>query len=150
MGQSLGLSSSAGVFECPKCKQTINTSLQSCPFCSAAIDSASAQAAAEKMAVVNAACSDASYIRIMAGLLWALFGLSLIPFVAWLAGVGYLFLAVAVPFKIWRWRRKLAHVDSVDPELERARRIVGVSFLLWLGFVLLYLVLRGLSMLATR
>ncbi|MBV8207274.1 MAG: hypothetical protein JO041_10810 [Acidobacteria bacterium] len=149
MADSLSLSSSAGIFECPKCRQTINTSLTACPYCSAPVDAAAAQAAAQNMAAINEGCSDASYIRIMAGSLWVFFGLSLLPFLHWPAEIGYLFLLFAVPFKIWRWRRKTAGIYSADYEFARARRMIGVSFFFWSGFLLLQLVLFGLTVIAT-
>jgi hypothetical protein len=69
MANSLSLTSAsnnAGIFECPVCKQTIDASSTKCRFCSAAIDPAAAEAAAEKMAKVNQAFSDASFLRTMA------------------------------------------------------------------------------------
>ena len=65
MSDGLGLSARVGVFPCPNCQETINTSMQVCSFCSAPIDPAAAAASAEAFARVNQACSDASYLKIM-------------------------------------------------------------------------------------
>jgi hypothetical protein len=49
------------------CKATIDTAEQQCRFCSARIDPEEAQAAANAMATLDQACSDASIVKITAG-----------------------------------------------------------------------------------
>ena len=61
------------IFPCPRCKETIDTAAVNCPFCSVSIDPKLAEAAADRMARVNQACSDASYLRIMADRCWCFF-----------------------------------------------------------------------------
>src|SRR5208283_2229058 len=78
MSDGLGLSSRVGIFPCPNCQETINTSMQVCSFCSAPIDPAAAAAAAQQFARVNQACSDASYLKIMAGSAFTFFLLSFV------------------------------------------------------------------------
>jgi hypothetical protein len=65
MAGPLSLSSTVEVFECPKCFETINTSIRKCPFCSSSIDAATAQAAGGATSRISQACSDAGYLKIM-------------------------------------------------------------------------------------
>ena len=51
------------IFECPNCKQTIDTSADVCRFCGAKVDHEAAQTAAHLLAKVDQACSDASILR---------------------------------------------------------------------------------------
>jgi hypothetical protein len=47
------------VFPCPNCRETINTSMQQCQFCGAAIDAAAAEQAAAHTSRISDAVSDA-------------------------------------------------------------------------------------------
>jgi hypothetical protein len=58
-----GPSEDLDVFECPNCKQTIDTSADVCRFCGAKVDHEVAQRAAHLLARVDQACSDASVLR---------------------------------------------------------------------------------------
>jgi predicted amidophosphoribosyltransferase len=63
------------VFQCPNCKETIDTLSRQCRFCSAPIDPIAAQAAADAMAKENKAQSDASYRKsVFQDIIAALFG----------------------------------------------------------------------------
>jgi hypothetical protein len=127
MANSLSLTSAstnAGIFECPACKQTIDTSSTSCRFCSAIIDPAVAEAATEKMAKVNQACSDASFLRTMAIGLLVFIGLMFFPFLGLLGIVGYYFLMFAVPFMTIRWWVKFRAVRADDRDFKRAKTTV--------------------------
>ncbi len=129
MANSLSLtsaSSNAGIFECPSCKQTIDASSTQCRFCSAAIDPVAAAAATEKMARVNQACSDASFLRTMAVSILVFFGLMFIPFMTWLGICGYYFLMFAVPFMTIRWWVKFYALRADDRDFKRARTTVIV------------------------
>ena len=53
MFESMSITSQARVFQCPVCKETIDTSAQKCRFYSATIDPRAAEEAAEAMAKVN-------------------------------------------------------------------------------------------------
>jgi hypothetical protein len=123
------------VFECPACKETINTSASQCPFCSAPVDSGMAELAADLMGKVNQACSDASYLRITAGTMLAvaaLTGLGIIP----LVGYAFLFLLVAIPVMAIRWRVRFGGVRTDDADFRAARKAPMVAMGLWaLSFV---------------
>jgi len=134
MANSLSLtstSSNAGIFECPVCKQTIDSSSTKCRFCSAAIDPAAAEVAAEKMAKVNQACSDASFLRTMAIAILVFFGLMFVPYLlSWVGLFGYYFLMFAVPFMTIRWWVKFGAIRADDRDLKRARTTVIVVSIL--------------------
>ena len=133
MANSLSLtapSTNAGIFECPVCKQTIDASSTQCRFCSAVIDPVAAEAAAEKMAKVNQACSDASFLRTMAISILVFLGLMFVPFLSWLGLTGYTFLMFAVPFMTIRWWIKFHAVHADDRDFKRARTaVIAVSVL---------------------
>ena len=133
MANSLSLTSTdenAGIFECPNCKQTIDTSSTQCRFCSTPIDRAFAEAATAKMANINQACSDASFLRTMAISIIVFFGVMFIPFLTWLGLVGYTFLTFAVPFMTIRWWIKFHAVHADDRDFRRAKMtVIAVSVL---------------------
>lgn len=131
------ISTNAGIFECPVCKQTIDASSTECRFCSAPIDPIAAEAAAEKMAKVNQACSDASFLRTMAFAFLAFIVIMFIPFMGLLGVAGYWFLMFAVPFMSIRWWIKFGAIRVDDRDLKRARTtVIVVSILGSLPFLL--------------
>jgi hypothetical protein len=142
---SISPADEAGIFECPNCKQTINTSMSKCPFCSVALDPHEASVAADLMDQVNQACSDASYLRIMAGTMWGFWVLSLIPFVGVVGTLGMWFLLIAIPAMAIRWRVKFGAVWSDDPEFSRAKRVTVTAVGIWALFVLFLVVVSALS-----
>jgi hypothetical protein len=128
------------VFSCPSCKETINTSMTECAYCHVPIDAASALSASETMSKVNQACSDASYLRIMAGMMGTFFVVRYIPFLGMVGMVGFLGLLFAVPIMAIRWRVKFGSIKSDDPEFLRARKTtmlfgIGAPVLGILAFV---------------
>jgi hypothetical protein len=69
MSPSLSLSGTVAVFPCPTGQETINTSMQQCPFCGTDIDHAIAAASATETSKISRAYSAASYLKIMLGFL---------------------------------------------------------------------------------
>jgi hypothetical protein len=135
MANSLSLTSTstnAGIFECQVCKQTIDASSTECRFCSAPIDPIAAEAAAEKMARANQACSDASFLRTMAFAFLAFIVIMFIPFMGLLGVAGYWFLMFAVPFMSIRWWIKFHAVRADDRDFKRARTTVLIISVLCL------------------
>ena len=137
MSGTLSLSSSVGVFPCPHCHETINDSVSVCPFCSAPIDRAAAQAAAAKTSRISQACSDGSYLKVMAWSQLTFAGLMLVPFLGLAGIVGVWFLRVAIPIMVIRWWIRFGKIKTTDPDFTRARNAtffaaaaVVVSFLL--------------------
>jgi hypothetical protein len=99
-----------------------------CRFCSAAIDAGAAEAAADAMAILNRACSDASYLKAMAIGVPVAFIVSLLPFVSLLGALSLTFLCFAVPVMSIRWWVKFNDIQSNESDFRRARGIViGIS-----------------------
>ena len=130
-------------FPCPNCKEIINDSMARCRYCDAPVDPQAAASAAALQAKVNQACSDASYLRTAALVMWAFLGLSFIPFVP-LVGWAFLFTFVAVLVLIVRWQLKFGRLRTDDPDYPRARRSKNLAALLWVGAFFVAFVLRAL------
>jgi hypothetical protein len=126
MSPNLSLSGTVAVFPCPTCKETINTSIQQCPFCGTAIDHAVAEASAIETTMISRACSDASYLKIMMGILIPFGGLVFFPFLGLAGLVGFVFIKYAVPVMAVRWWIKYGRIKSQDLDLRRARKTVIV------------------------
>jgi uncharacterized membrane protein YwzB len=136
--------SSARVFQCPNCKETIDTAAQQCRFCSAAVDPRAAELAADFMARVNQACSDASFVKILGGMELSFWLLSYVPLVGIVGHWGFLFLLVAVPVMAIRWWARFQAIQTDDADFIRAKRTVmrvGITVLLVLLFALSSIVL---------
>ena len=136
MAGSLNLSSAVHVLPCPNCGETINTSVQQCPFCSTPIDPAAAEVSAAATSRISQACSDASYLKVMAWSLVTFFLLMFVPFVGLAGAVGLWFLRIAIPVMVVRWWIKFGAIKTDDPDFARAKRaaiIVGIVGLLALA-----------------
>ena len=138
MGNGLSISSDLDkprIFECPNCKQTIDTSSRECRFCSATIDPADAEAAAAKMARINRACSDASYLKIAALCIPAFLLIYLVPFMGLLGVVGVIFLEIAIPIWILLWCFRFLSIRSEDPDFRSAKKTVVIVAIVWVVLV---------------
>ena len=136
MAGPLSLSSRVEVFPCPNCRETINTSVKECPFCSTPIDHAAAEASAAATSRISQACSDASYLKVMAWALLTFFLLAFVPFLGLAGAVGLWFLRVAIPVMVIRWWIKFGGIKTADPDFARAKRasvVVGIVGLLALA-----------------
>jgi endogenous inhibitor of DNA gyrase (YacG/DUF329 family) len=122
MASGLNLSSRVEVFPCPNCGQTINTSVASCPFCSTPIDHAAAEAAAAETSRISQACSDASYLKIMAWTLLTFFVIRFVPFLYFAGFLGLWFLRIAIPVMLIRWWVKFGGIKTTDADFGRAKR----------------------------
>jgi len=129
MAGSLNLSSAVHVLPCPNCGETINTSVQQCPFCSTPIDPAAAEVSAAATSRISQACSDASYLKILAWALVTFFCQIFVPFLGLVGIVGLWFLRIAIPVMVVRWWIKFGSIKTDDPDFARAKRaaiIVGI------------------------
>ena len=133
-------------FPCPECKEIINDSMAQCRYCNAPVDPQAAASAAALQSRVNQACSDASYLRTAALVMWAFLGLSFVPFVP-LVSWAFLFTFVAVLVLIVRWQLKFGTIKTDDPDYPRARRSKNLAALLWLGALFVGFILRPLLLL---
>jgi hypothetical protein len=122
MAGTLSLSSTIEVFPCPNCREIVNTSLERCPFCSAPIDRATAEASAAETSKISQACSDASYLKIMVGMILTFILLIFVPFLSLAGIVGLWFLRFAIPVMAIRWWIKFGRIKTNDPDFVRARR----------------------------
>ena len=147
MSLSLNLSETVAVFPCPNCEETINTSMQICPFCSVAIDKEIAEAAASETSKISQACSDASYLKIMLGTLIPFGGLVFFPFLGLAGLAGFVFIKYAVPIMAIRWWIKYGRIKSQDLDLRKARKTVVVASVVSLAVHLfLHVHLFGLTL----
>ena len=131
-------------FPCPNCKEIINDSMAQCRYCDAPVDPQAAAEAAALQSRVNQACSDASYLKTAALVMWALLGVSLvIPVFAFQVFLGFVATLVVVLVLIVRWHVKFNQLRTDDPDYPHAKRSKNLAFLLWLGalFVTLFLLL---------
>ena len=127
-------------FPCPSCQQIIADDAAQCRYCGAPVDKAIAQAAADTQDKVNQACSDASYLKVVAGGMWVFLGASFLRIVA-IFSVGFIvtslfiitFLVLA--FLLARWQLRFSNINTADPDYAQARRAKNASFLLWLGAI---------------
>jgi hypothetical protein len=93
---------------------------------------------AEAFGKVNQACSDASYLKIMAGCALTFFFLRFVPFLGLAGIVGFFFLEIAIPVMTIRWWIKFGSTKSADTEFVRAKRIamlVGIGTILFFALL---------------
>jgi hypothetical protein len=142
VANSLSLTSAVDqsrVFQCPQCKQTIDTSARQCRFCSASIDPAEAELAATAMARLNQACSDASYLTSAAIAMLVFLFVQFVPILALVGLSGFYFLLFAIPVWAIAWWVRFWNIKTDDNEFRRARwttLLLGVPISLWLLKVL--------------
>jgi hypothetical protein len=147
MSPSLSLSAAVAVLPCPNCKETINTSMQHCPFCLIPIDRAAAEASAAATSKISQACSDASYLKIMLGILIPFAAIIFFPFLGLAGLVGFVFIKYAVPVMVIRWWIKYGRIKASDPDLRSARKTaILVSVVSFLVLLFAHVNLFGLSL----
>jgi hypothetical protein len=147
MVEGFSLSAAVQVFPCPNCNETINTSMQQCTFCSTPIDHIAAEAAAEATAKISQACSDASYLKIMLGILIPFGATIFFPFLGLAGLVGFVFIKYAVPFMVIRWWIKYGSIKTTDPDFKSARKAaIFVSVVSAIVLFVLHVNLFGLSL----
>ena len=116
--------------------------MQQCPFCGTAIDHAVAGASAIETSKISRACSDASYLKIMLGILIPFGALVFFPFLGLAGLVGFVFIKYAIPVTAIRWWIKYGRMKSQDLDLRKARKtviVVSVVSLVVLLFVHVHL-----------
>lgn len=139
MAQDFSLSQPQ-VFQCQNCREFINTSMSNCPYCGVAINFEAASAAADNQAKVAKACSDASYLKIMARAQVAFFLISWIPIIGGFAGWGFLFLLIVLPVLLVRWWVKYRNLQTADSDYKKAKRDTIIASVVWSALVVLWLI----------
>lgn len=134
----IGPLSQAQVFQCPICREIINTSMTNCPYCGVEINPEAAQTAADTQSRVAEACSNASYLKIMARAMVGFFLASWLPFIGGIGGWGFLAMLVLIPILLVRWWIKYRNLQTADPDFEEARRNTIVAFAIWSGIVVVW------------
>jgi len=129
------------IFECPQCKETIDSTADSCRFFGAKVDPEEAQKAAVLMARINQACSDASYMRSTAVSIPIFFVLRFIPFASMLGGVGFTGLSFVIPIWAIRWWLKFGSIVSDDSDFRKARGTVMIAGILVSAVLVLLVIL---------
>jgi hypothetical protein len=137
---------------CPNCNEIINDSMRECRFCHAPIDPQAARAAGELQARVNQACSDASYTKTAAYLMFVFLVLSFIPILP-LVSWGFIVTFFAVIIMIVRWQAKFGHLQTRDPDYKTAKLSRNIALILWIaafpvlivGRVVVALLVRALT-----
>jgi hypothetical protein len=119
------------IFECPVCKETIDAKAETCRFCGVKVDHEAALRAAEVLAKVNQACSDASYMRSTALTLPVFLALRFVPFIALLGTVGFDGVTLITPFWALRWWLKYGGLKTNDSDFRLARNRVK-----WIGIIM--------------
>jgi predicted ABC-type exoprotein transport system permease subunit len=127
-------------FPCPNCGEIINDSMQTCRFCSAAVDPEAASAAAELQTRVNRACSDASFLRTAAAAMFVLLALSIVPFISLITYLGFIITFLVVLVLLVRWQIKFGRLQTKDTDYNRAKSMRTVALVLWLVAIPLFVV----------
>jgi hypothetical protein len=126
-GFTIGSASAAPtIFSCPKCNETIDVSAPSCRFCGAPINADFARHAADVLARINQACSDASYMRSTALTLPVFFVLRFLPIASMLGSLGWTVLIFLIPAWAIRWWVRYGSIETGDPDYIRARKTVKI------------------------
>jgi hypothetical protein len=95
---------------------------------------------------ISQACSDASYLKIMLGVLIPFGVLIFFPFLGLAGLVGFVFLKYAVPVMTIRWWVKYGRLKTTDSDFSKARGTVilvsAISFLVLLFLRVNFFTLR--------
>lgn len=141
MSSTAGAENARITLQCPQCKETIDSSVDTCRSCGAAVDQPAAQkAAADVSARVNQAISDARYMRTCSLAVPVFIALRFVPYFMWPGGIGYLLLSLLVPIwaLLWWMRYGRLKVDNVD--YRNARTTVKICGSV-VGLLLLFLII---------
>lgn len=108
-------------FQCQNCREYLNTSMNSCPYCRVTIRHDAALAAASHHA---SACNSSSFLKVMARAMVVFYLVSWIPIVGEAAGLAFFAMAVIAPvaLAVW-WARGIGRlVGSIQRAANRRRR----------------------------
>lgn len=141
------MSAQPQTFPCPNCREIINDTMETCRYCSVPIDKQIALQAAATQSAVNEACSDASYIRTAAIVMWIFLGLSFVPFIG-MFGYAFLVTLIVVVALLVRWQVKFGSIITADPDYVRARQSKNIALVLLLAAFFVAFVIRPLIYLA--
>jgi len=135
------------IFDCPNCKETIDSRAETCRFCGAKVDHEAAREAAALMARINQGCSDASYMSSTALALPVFFVLRFVPFFGSVGTIGFWILLFAIPVWALRWWFKYRDIVSEDPDFRQAEKRVRVAGIVVTGLLVLFAGITAASLL---
>ena|SRR5687767_10410432 len=127
-------------FPCPNCGEIINDSMQTCRFCSTALDPQAVANAAELQTRVNRAFSDASFLRTAAAAMFVLLALSVVPFISLVTYLGFIITFFVVLVLIIRWQIRFGRLPTQDADYRRAKRLRTIALILWLVAIPVFVV----------
>ncbi|HEY2858635.1 MAG TPA: hypothetical protein VGJ21_09480 [Terracidiphilus sp.] len=116
------------LLECPKCKETIDSSAGTCQSCDAA-----------NLARVNKAIHDSKHISTLSLALPVFLVLRFVPFFPLVGGTGFLILSLMIPIWALLWWKRYAKLSTGDSSYRTARAKVKICGIVG-GLVLLFLV----------
>ncbi|HWG22128.1 MAG TPA: hypothetical protein VG225_16480 [Terracidiphilus sp.] len=128
------------IFQCPQCKETIDSTAESCRFCGAKVDHEAAEKAALDLAKINQACSDATYMRSCALAVPVFFVLRFLPFLGMLGTIGFIGLEFVIPVWAIIWWRKYGAIKTEDADYRSSRTAVKIAGIV-VGIALVVLVI---------
>ena len=111
-----------------------------CRFCHAPVDHRFAEVGAEVQDKTNAACSDASYLKIMARAMALLYAISWVPLIGGVGTIGFLILVVGVPIMGIRWYVKYSGIPTKDADYNRAKRDAVIAMAIWGAMIVVWIV----------
>ncbi len=120
------------VIRCPHCKEYVDARSANCRFCRGYIDTLTTQVSAEMQQRVNDAYNDALWLRNGAGVYVIFIVLRLFVPLFGMAALAVLFMFVALPVRLIRWRVRFGRLQTDDPDYPRAKRNWRVALLIWL------------------
>lgn len=115
--------------------------MANCPYCGVAINAETARTAAEVQSKVGAACSNASYLKIMARAMIVFYLIGWIPFVGGVGSLGFLAMVILIPILLIRWWVKYGKLQTGDTDYEKARRDTVIAAVIWSVMLIIWVAL---------
>jgi uncharacterized membrane protein len=91
------------------------------------VDHEAARKAAELLAKINQACSDASYLKSTALTVPVFLLLRFVPFISNVGAIGFVGLLFVIPLWALRWWIKYRRIVTTDGDFLKARRTVTIA-----------------------
>lgn len=132
------------VFQCPNCREFINTTMTHCSYCGVSVDANAAHTAAQNQQVVASACHDANYAKILARAFAAFYFISWIPVLGGFASLGWVALLFIVPILLVRWWVKYSKLQTADADYEKAKRETIIAAIIWAAVMVVWFILSVL------
>jgi len=126
-------------FQCQNCREYLNTSMNSCPYCRVTIRHDAALAAASHHARIASACNSASFLKVMARAMVVFYLVSWIPIVGGAADLAFFAMAVIVPVALTVWWIRYCGLQTSDADFDNAQRNTIVSLAIWSAMIVIWI-----------